>query len=406
MRFILHRDIFNSPYHFLCDTELNTFDKISELIDNVFIVDNSRNDLLDLYLYQYPQFPSSKFRKQFQIIQTNEQVPWHLVLPISFYKEEIKNYIKEQMQFFNKIDLFYYNNTYLPNKSIFNNLKPAKINKNKIYSYLSDNTDNQDKTQLKSFLPYNDFTEPVQYSQLLTVTGRLKHLENGPKILHLQKQYRDIIESRFGSNGKIYYLDYSSLEPRVLLSINGKENLNEDLYVQAIKELNIDSISRDIIKTATLSRIYGAAENTIISNLKSHTRFPQEIIEFIDDYFGINKLKTELNNQFIINDYRHIKNYYGRPIFCQDVDAYKLLNYYVQSTSVDVSLTGFNRIVNKIKIAELEDFIVPTFIIHDALVLDVHEKYEYLIPAICKTGSVKLNGFENVNFHLKVEKVV
>ena len=47
------------------------------------------------------------------------------------------------------------------------------------------------------------------------------------------------------------------------------------------------------------------------------------------------------------------------------------MNNYIQSTAVDVALSYFSELCDKINL----DLCKPIFIIHDALILDVHKDY-------------------------------
>lgn len=407
MEFVLHKDIFNTPFHFKCNTSTRQFEKFySNCFDDLLVIakDDKTKKLCNLYGFVFKCFPDEKYRKPFEHLGVSfEKIQWHLSLPLEVYKHEVVNYINYFIEAFNEVDLSYYNNVFLKTEPLFNNFHRAKIN-NKIFSYLSDLSDNQDKSHLKTFLPYNGFAERVNYTRLQTVTGRLKHI-SGPRALNLQKKYRDIVESKHGDDGSIWYLDYSSLEPRVLLSLQGKKEIPKDIYSLVADELNLE-IPRAAIKTAILSRLYGAGEDSIINSIKNLVDYPETVIEIVDDYFQINTIKLKLQEQFEQNSCKKILNYYDRPIFCADVDPYKLLNYYIQSTAVDVANLGFSNIVNRINMAELSEMISPIFIIHDAIVLDVHNDFEYLIPKICTAGSTNIYKFCGINFFLSAEKVV
>jgi hypothetical protein len=100
---------------------------------------------------------------------------------------------------------------------------------------------------------------------------------------------------------------------------------------------------------------------------------------------------------------RYILNGYGRPIWCEDTKPYALLNYYVQSTAVDVALSGFRNIINRLKQYDLMSMIRPVFILHDGIFFDIHEVAYHIIPKIEKLGSKNIKGYENVDFYLRME---
>lgn len=407
MEFVLHQDIFNTPFHFKCSTVTRSFEKIDIIEKDILVVNDTVefNTICSLYGYRLPSFPSEKYKKPFEYIGVHkEKIKWHLTMPAKVYKQEIVEFIYNVIDFLASVDLSYYYDVYKPTEPLFNGIQRAKINNKKVFTYLADFSDKQDKSHLKTMMPYGDYAEVAQYTRLDTRTGRLIH-PVGPRILNLQKKYRDIIESRFEENGNIWYFDYSSLEPRVLLGIHGRKDIPQDIYTNVISELNITA-PRAAIKTTILSRLYGAGENSIINQLKDLVEYPNSIIEIVDDYFQINELKSKLNNEYIASGYKKILNHYGKPIHCPDVDPYKLINYFIQSTAVDVAILGFNELHRRIELANLIEWIVPIFVIHDAIVLDIHKDYEYLIPKICKAGSLNIKKFEKTNFFLNAERAV
>ena len=407
MEFVLHQDIFNTPFHFKCSTVTRTFEKVETIEDGILVVNDTPefNTICSLYDYQLPSFPSEKYKKPFEYIGTRKnKIQWHLTLPTKVYKQEVVGFINNVIDFLSSVDLSYYYDIYNPTESLFGTIQRAKINSKKIFAYLADQSDKQDKSHLKTMLPYGDYAEVAQYTRLDTRTGRLTH-PAGPRILNLQKKYRDVVESRFEEDGDIWYFDYSSLEPRVLLSMHGKKDIPQDIYTNVISELNITA-PRAAIKTTILSRLYGAGENSIVYQLKDLVEYPESIIEIVDDYFQINELKAKLNDEYIASGHKRIFNYYGKPIHCPDVDPYKLINYFIQSTAVDVAMLGFNELIRRIALANLLDWIVPVFVIHDAIVLDIHKDYNYLIPRICKAGSINIKKFEKTNFFLNAERAV
>lgn len=405
MDFFLHKEMFNTPFHFKCSTETFKFEKCENLQEDSCVITNSSeefDDIFSLFNFEKPSFPENRFKKPFSYIGTSkEKIPWHLVLPKDIYKHQIIDCVRKYIKFFKETNLNYYNEFYKPIESIFDNIKPACIDVKKFYSYLQDQNDLTDKSHLKTFAPYGEFAESAKYTRLHSKTGRLSHI-NGPSILHLQKKYRDIIVSRFGDEGKIYYLDYSSLEPRVLLALNNKFNCPQDIYSTILNDLNIN-IDRSVIKTIILSRIYGSSDQVITNKIQDQVKYPQDLIDLIDEYFCIDQFKENLLSEFIKNDCKSINNFYGKPIWCTDGDQYKLLNYYIQSTSVDVAMLGFLKIIKKIIKLNLLDKIVPIFLIHDAIVFDIHNEYQGLVEKMCTLGSNNIKKFEQVNFFLKNE---
>jgi ABC-type microcin C transport system duplicated ATPase subunit YejF len=81
-----------------------------------------------------------------------------------------------------------------------------------------------------------------------------------------------------------------------------------------------------------------------------------------------------------------------------------LINHYVQSTAVDISLQGFLNILQFLKEMDRLLDIVPLFILHDAIILDVNENAFTLLNALCKIGSTDINGLSETKFYMSVDK--
>ena len=354
-------------------------------------------------------FPKQKWINAYKTLTNGkteiESIPWKQIIPDEEFTLNAKNYISNILHQLEGIDLSYIE-TYEQYQSLFKKLKPAKINVENCFKYIEIASAGQ-KELLKTFIPNEGFSSIPRYSTLDTVTGRLS-IASGPNILLLKKDYRDVIESRFGSEGKIVYLDFSSLEPRVLMAINDKnsaKNLPQDIYNHFKQENNLSNLDRNAVKVALISQLYGANEETLYKQLQTKISNPEEFVSSIKEYFGIEKLRLSLREQFSKSGNRYIKNYYSRYIFCSDAKPYVLLNYFIQSTAVDVALQGFTKIVKKIYASQLQDIIVPMFVLHDALILDVHQDAYDAIPKLCKLGSSKIKSFEDINFYLKEEKI-
>jgi len=239
-------------------------------------------------------------------------------------------------------------------------------------------------------------------------------IKSGPNILLLPKKLRDIVTSRFGKNGNIWYLDYVSLEPRVALAIkqilmaSEKTPLPMDIYALALKTLKLSNeISRETIKQIVLSQLYGQSKSTIIETLeKYNVRDPDEVVEMVNDFFGIDTLR-----QFILQGYQKtsgtfLRTFYGRHLTPEDGKPHALLNYYVQSTAVDIALLGFAKILEKLsETKKAFDIIVPIFILHDALILDVHKDVEHLIPKLCILNSVGVKEIQEQTFWMTGKKL-
>ena len=109
--------------------------------------------------------------------------------------------------------------------------------------------------------------------------------------------------------------------------------------------------------------------------------------------------KAILNKASIVNEIGCRNNYYGRPIWnIEETKENKLINNYVQSTAVDIALSYFSELCDKINL----ELCKPVYIIHDALILDVHNDYISDIMNILDTG---YNCEKLGHFPVEIEKL-
>ena len=213
--------------------------------------------------------------------------------------------------------------------------------------------------EVSKFIPEKSNKAPATvYNLTGSVTGRLT-VSSGPNILTLKKENRQIFESGY-KGGKIIQIDISSLEPRIALSIAGKEP-PPDIYTFVCEELFGGRLDRDHSKIAILSCIYGASQWTLAEKLPDSVDVAK-VMDEIKRFFGIRKLSKRLSKEA---ESGFIKNLYGR-----NVESSKShVNHFLQSTGVDVSFHVFDKIINEMNVGGFK--FKPLYIIHDAIVLDV-----------------------------------
>lgn len=336
-----------------------------------------------------------------------KDVPWKMCLPKSEYQNILENFVNSINNTLASDDADYYFKYFKPTNMVFDALKPAKINKTTLDAHLKNSNDSQ-SSLLKSFNPSGPlgFCPAPRYDRIHTITGRLS-IEDGPKILTLKKEYRDIIESRFGDEGRIVYVDYKNLEPRSVLAIRGAESRNEyDIYDYFIKNYELD-VPRNIVKHITIARLYGAGHKLLKHQIESGFRGVladnqiDELIELVDQHFGIKTLIDDVKTQYDNNNREFIKNLYGRTMRVSGIVGDNvLMNYFVQSTAVDIALLGFKNIIEGIK-RKNDELIVPLYILHDALILDVHKDAKNDLISIIPMG-MKVDKVGDTKFHLDI----
>ena len=359
------------------------------------------NIISQLYLLPSPRLAPETHQKAFKGLSARLQgnaVPWELAVPERAYraiKKDQEAYAAELQN----LDLSYVHQIYEPTNQVFDFLQPAKINTEKYNQYIQLDT----TSHAESFAPNEEgYARPVEYDRLSTLTGRLKTI-SGPRLLLLPKIYRGVMESRWGTKGKIISLDYSSLEPRTLLAACGGQPIERDVYSNIKDNLfkDINNINRTTVKKVVLSELYGAGLDSIKEKLPD-VQDVAWVVNEIRNYFGIEKLKQKLYSEWISSGQRYITNFYGRRVKTEN--THTLINHYVQSTAVDISLQGFLNILQFIKDMDRLSDIIPLFILHDAVILDVNENAFTLLNALCKVGSTDIKDLSDTKFYMSIDK--
>ena len=267
-----------------------------------------------------------------------------------------------------------YLSTFSKNKKIFNNLNSAKVNliSYKVFKELENN-----ETILKnlnSFKPTKGFSRVVKYNKTSTISGRLTNTKDSPSILTLPARCRKIFESRWQHEGELLYVDFKTLEPRVIRKINGKQS-SLDIYTEISDTLDFE-VDRVIIKRGIISTLYGLSSQ--IEGLSKERS--DKVLEATKEYFD---LESILKKADCVNEIGCRNNFFGRPIWnIEETQTNKLINNYIQSTAVDIALSYFSELCDLIDL----DRCKPIFIIHDALVLDVKKDYIEEFKNITKSG--------------------
>jgi hypothetical protein len=335
-----------------------------------------------------------------------------MAMPPKAFKRSVEALADQLWDRFAGINLDYYLNHYKKTKPMLDWLEPAKIDP-RAWMVHYGNNNLVTPHVFRSFQPGPDgFANPVVYSKSDTKTGRLKVLE-GPNILHLPKEQRNILGSRWGSEGRVMQLDFRALEPRVVLFIShlslslsgnppllGLGTLGEDIYQDVLRNLGITDIHRDKVKDVILSQLYGAGYDKIVSGLEG-VPDPDGFIGAVNEFFGLDQLRERLVQEYESNNREFILSFYGRYLDTRDAKTYMLLNYFTQSTAVDVALYGFRNFLRTIR---GNQWIVPLFILHDALVLDVHNSALDQLNTLKNACSKDIPLFPGCEFAIKASR--
>ena len=422
MDIYIHKDAVGFSQHLVCQSDTRKILKVKELPDTPLVYGTQQfEEIAHLHGLTSPEFPPASHKKALQTALAGQEVsrvPWALTMPQSVFLGALRELGDYLIDNFSSLDLEYYLTHVKATSEVFDHLQPAKIDP---VAWKVFGEDKHATQIIRSFEPDQlGFAQDVVYSRE-TKTGRTK-VVSGPKILSLPKDKRSLLTSRFGKKGKIISLDYRSLEPWVALALGGDPSTTitippsssllgypplapsptvvEDLYAHISKKLGISEIPRNTVKEVVLSQLYGASRETVVSKLDS-VRDADGLIELLDDFFGLQKMRQRLKEENEASGRTFLKSYFGRHVDTREAEDYMLLNYFIQSTAVDVALYGFKRVLEAI---EGDTKIVPLFLVIDSIVLDVHEEAEGRLPELCKVGSQGIPLFPGFTFPLKAER--
>ncbi len=317
------------------------------------------------------------------------QIPWRWAIPRRIHEGWVKQLIDQVQVVLTSQFANYYETVWRSGNAVLQSLTRAHVDVSRWQQLLLARLGNVPAVQ--SFKPDgHGYAPAVVYDRFATLTGRLT-VARGPQILTLKRGHRDLLTSRYGTGGTVCMFDFAALEARVLLYEAGGDCDHVDLYKSLADELNV---SRQVVKSIVLGRLYGLGIKHITGVNGTGLR---TILQYIDHNFGLPKLLKQIKAEFV--DTGHITNKYGRQIVVDQPLDHVLINYWAQSTGVDVTMLGFHRIVEQLR--QCAPRTVPLFVLHDAILLDVHNDD---LPAVKQINSVQVPGFQP-HFRVKLEKI-
>lgn len=398
VKYCIESYYFGTPKHFLRSED--GYSWTSRIPSDAWIL-SSRSDktksrslleLLKLEDRQLPQLPVQYTDMMLHIVTgSNINIPWQHVLPRPVYENYFKNTIKVIEESFSELPCDYYNNAWSAGSDVLAALKPAKIDVEKWHSFLESSAVNA--SVLSSFKPDpRGYADTPVYNRFGTRTGRLT-IAAGPNILTLKREHRAIIQTSFKS-GSICSLDFRALEPRIVLAEAGRSSDAEDIYGEIAEKIFGDRQNRDAVKVAIISELYGAAKESLRARLGITQKKIDAFVKGINDYFNLSSLRSRLETETTGGK---IRNRHGRSLAVDPEAKNLLINTYVQSTGVDVSLSGFKCVLDSLG----ADGIRPLYVLHDALILDVHPDR---LDDVAKINKIKVPGYDQA-FPLKIEEI-
>lgn len=238
-------------------------------------------------------------------------------------------------------------------KEIKNKINEFKLRFNKRYEVVFNIRQDLVSKISTSFIDDKEYELPI-YDNYSSVTGRTK-ITSGYNFLVMKKEDRKNITSRY-KNGRVYEIDIVSLEPRIACKIMRNEE-HDDMYEFISKNIISKGYSRKNVKLGLISTLYGAKDETV----KKLSGLDKSSVIKIKEWFKVKDLYNRLANDYEKN--KKITNYYGRNIYSKNA----VINHFIQSSSVDSAMLGFNNFFNSFSSGV--DLIA---IIHDAIIIDVH----------------------------------
>jgi len=323
--------------------------------------------LLDVAGRPHPRAVPEEYERSMEGLARG-QVPWPLVVPQHVLGEHIRSIASELDDVLEQLGS--YSETLAASRRILSMLRPCRID----LAALRIEQGKGAMGALDTFEPGPDFMCQVPVYSHATATGRLT-VREGPRILTLQKEHRKILSSRF-DGGRVMQVDFVSLEPRVLrLLANGSAPI--DIYSDVAERIGGGATRRQV-KLATLKLLYGSSRAGLaeeVGSISTHS------IKKLEEYFGLPGLRSKLGSELARSGM--IMSFWGRPLR-EASEQHLLISHYTQSTSVDVSLTGFGDLMDSIIEADLD--VVPCYVLHDALLIDVHPESMDRLEEITRRG--------------------
>lgn len=393
--FCLDSKLLGTERHLRCDSD--GYSWVDDLPADVWhlsgnIKHNSNRCLDTLYRLSNTKLkllPPERFVKSMKSVDPGLSIydcPWSKIMPAPVHQAFVRSIIDQVKSTIETLPFQYYERTWVPESVVFGALRSAYIDKELWKNHVALGSGNV--YVLESFKPDNfgRARKPL-YNRFGTLTGRLT-IADGPGILTLRKDFRSIITPK--RPGAIMSLDFAALEARVLLYESGMKCDDVDMYDAIARELGYD---RKAVKGAVISELYGSSKKLLGETLGIHGLDLENFLIKVRTFFNTGPLLQRVKAQYEADGY--IKNRYGRPIHVDDPQDHVLLNYYAQSTGVDVSLLGFSTIVEQLR--KSAPNARPLYLLHDALLLDVPEEH---IETINSMKSVKVPGYVQ-KFYLK-----
>lgn len=333
-----------------------------------------------------------KYRNMWSFIKRDPD--WSKVLGVERFVKMCNSLLRKTEDFYKNESNKYYTSISPGHYSLFEEIQPAKISEKNLLKYLSSIEKYHAKKFLTNLEENRKFFKKIEYSLFNSSTGRMT-VTNGPNVLTLKKENRNIFESSY-EGGKILEIDIKNLEPRILMGMFNKE-VPDDIYTWIGKIVignenyqngNIDKSQRDFIKELTFKILYGASMATIKKDFEevSWMYDIEDVVGRIKSNMGYHELAIKIKKEMQEGCFT---NFYGRKLKNSSAN----INHYLQSTGVDVSMFCFSKINRILKRANINFKIIG--FIHDAMLIDVDSEGQEIIMKNLNEKNIEIEGFNN-----------
>ena len=393
MRIILDKDVIHSPAHLFYDDVTNEYGWANEISGDSYVITDKLGITYDINEVRrllglseiYPRFDI--FQKAFGEL-TDHPVPWFHVVPRKMFLSHMKEVFSKALAQISLDNDNRYIGIFLSEREMLCSLERSRVDVAKVRTYIENEVNPAIKKNLQTFVYEGGWAPDIFYSQTTTTTGRLV-VKKGPQILILPKKYRDILVSRY-EGGQVMEIDFTSLEPMVLANLQDID-IQGDIYEALSNMVFEGEISRGVTKVLMLSALYGASKTTL-QGLIPKKYSAKDLISKIHGFFNTRNLVSGLGAEIKETGYMH--NFFGRKI--KKTEEYRMISHYLQSTAVDVALLGFKEISKKV----IEDGILPLYIVHDAMVVDVPKEAALRLQEVVDKG-IEIPGLGKFSLKLK-----
>jgi len=203
------------------------------------------------------------------------------------------------------------------------------------------------------------------YNPWGTVTGRLATNLNTFPILTMNKEFRACIKPK---NDWFIELDFNAAELRAFLALAGVAQPTNDIHDWNVRHVFDRQLTRQEAKVKTFSWLYSQKPNKALERL-----YNKDLVK--NKYWDGYKIETD----------------YGRVM--NNVDEHHALNYIIQSTTIDMVHEQAYKVYELLKGMKSN----ISFLIHDAVYIDLSEEDRYEILNLLDTFKKTRYGIFKVN---------